>query len=346
LQTDAQRLEQILKNLLSNAIKFTDRGSVALKIMPATGGWSSSHPTLGRASGVVALTVTDTGIGIAAEKHAIVFEAFQQADGSTSRRYGGTGLGLAISREIARVLGGEITLASAADRGSTFTLYLPVDCRGSSPATSVRAENNAPNRSQNGPVSAPSIALADPEDPVAEVKLEGPNDDGCSPDRLLDPATPHLQTNAAALSEHQLALLKALPSEESLFKGRSVLLVDDDMRNVFAMTSVLERYGMNVIPAESGSEALAKLETHPETDVVLMDIMLPEMDGYKVAQTIRQQQKFQRLPILALTAKAMKGDREKCLEAGCSDYLAKPVDIQQLLSVLRLWLYRSTSGLL
>jgi len=116
--------------------------------------------------------------------------------------------------------------------------------------------------------------------------------------------------------------------------------VDDDIRNVFAMTSVLERYGMNVIPAESGPEALAKLEGHPETDAVLMDIMLPEMDGYKVAQSIRKQKKFKSLPILALTAKAMKGDREKCLEAGCSDYLAKPVDIQQLLSVLRLWLYR------
>jgi len=161
-----------------------------------------------------------------------------------------------------------------------------------------------------------------------------------SPERLLDQTALYLHSHVADLSQHQLLLLKALHGDQRLFDGRNVLLVDDDMRNVFAMTSVLERYGMNVIPAESGPEALEKLGAHPETDIVLMDIMLPEMDGYKVAQTIRKQEQFKSLPILALTAKAMKGDREKCLEAGCSDYLSKPVDIQQLLSVLGLWLHR------
>ena len=161
-----------------------------------------------------------------------------------------------------------------------------------------------------------------------------------SPERLLDQATLRLHSHVADLSEHQLALLKALHSDEVVLAGRHVLLVDDDMRNVFAMTSVLERYGMAVLPAESGPEALEKLDGHPETEVVLMDIMLPEMDGYKVTQAIRRQEKFKSLPIIALTAKAMKGDREKCLEAGCSDYLSKPVDVEQLLSVLRLWLHR------
>jgi HAMP domain-containing protein/signal transduction histidine kinase/CheY-like chemotaxis protein len=575
LQTDAQRLEQVLKNLLSNACKFTDRGSVVLKIAPASTGWSLNHPTLGHTSNVVAFSVSDTGIGIPPEKHAIVFEAFQQADGSTSRRYGGTGLGLAISREIARLLGGEITLESVVGQGSSFTLYLPVDPRGAGAAPAMDSGtagvhspmsfapiytpgivaieqlpgrettvapaaddrfNIQPNdralliaeddldfgafvsevarghgfkcllapdghsalglvgefqpdaiildiglphldgwrlldrlksdlgtrhipvaiisgsdESQRGlrmgslrfctkPVSRDQVdeavaglrgfvertmrqVLVLEDDPaqqmsiaelirnpkvqvtpagdaesalalmaqqqfdclVLDLRLPGrisgnqlleeiqrqpryrdlatvvytgkvlsAEEEGRlnrlarsivlkdvrSPERLLDQTTLRLHTHVADLSEHQLELLKALHSDQVLLAGRIVLLVDDDMRNVFAMTSVLERFGMLVLPAESGPEALAKLEDHPEVEVVLMDIMLPEMDGYKVTHAIRQQERFKSLPIIALTAKAMKGDREKCLEAGCSDYLSKPVDIEQLLSVLRLWLHR------
>jgi CheY-like chemotaxis protein len=161
-----------------------------------------------------------------------------------------------------------------------------------------------------------------------------------SPERLLDQVTLRLHTHVADLSQYQLDLLKSLHSDQSLLSGRKALLVDDDIRNLFAMTSVLERYGMHVIPGESGPEALAKLQAEPDVDIALMDIMLPEMDGYKVTQAIRSQERYKSLPIVALTAKAMKGDREKCLEAGCSDYLSKPVDVEQLLSVLRLWLHR------
>jgi CheY-like chemotaxis protein len=161
-----------------------------------------------------------------------------------------------------------------------------------------------------------------------------------SPERLLDQVTLRLHTHIVDLSDYQLGLLKSLHSDQALLTGRKALLVDDDIRNLFAMTSVLERYGMQVIPSESGPEALAKLEAEPDVDIALMDIMLPEMDGYKVTQAIRSQERYKSLPIVALTAKAMKGDREKCLEAGCSDYLSKPVDVEQLLSVLRLWLHR------
>jgi CheY-like chemotaxis protein len=161
-----------------------------------------------------------------------------------------------------------------------------------------------------------------------------------SPERLLDQTTLLLHTALEDLTPHQQQLLRTVHSDKAVLAGRKVLLVDDDIRNVFAMTSVLERYDMEVIPAENGREALEELNKRPDVDVVLMDIMLPEMDGYEVTQTIRRQERFRGLPILALTAKAMKGDREKCLEAGCSDYVSKPVDTEQLLSVLRLWLHR------
>jgi HAMP domain-containing protein/signal transduction histidine kinase/DNA-binding response OmpR family regulator len=574
LHTDSQRLEQVLKNLLSNAFKFTERGGVALKITPAKSGWSPNHPTLGLTTEVVAFNVIDTGIGIPPEKHAIVFEAFQQADGSTSRRYGGTGLGLAISREIARLLGGEISLRSTVGQGSTFTIYLPVDLSSPGQLPGARYELAKAESSFTPPPHTPSIAAALAQAPVIETAVAAADDRyniqpgdrivlvaedhldfgsfvcdairglgmkcllapdgysaltlvrefqpdaiildiglprldgwrlldrlksdlgtrhipvaaisasdevqrglrmGCrsycikplsreevaevigdlrrfiertirrvlileddpaqqlsiaelirnpkveitsasdadsalalmaeqdfdcllldlrlpgrisgnqlleeiqrqpryrdlatvvytgkvlsadeearlnqlarsivlkdvrSPERLLDQATLRLHSHVADLSKHQLDLLKSLHSDQALLVDQKVLLVDDDIRNVFAMTSVLERYGMEVIAAESGPEALAKLEDEPEIDIALMDIMLPEMDGYKVTQAIRSQERFKSLPIVALTAKAMKGDREKCLEAGCSDYLAKPVDIEQLLSVLRLWLHR------
>ncbi|MBV9128034.1 MAG: response regulator, partial [Verrucomicrobia bacterium] len=580
--------------LLSNAFKFTERGRVRVQISPAHTGWNPENPTLRNAGGVLAFAVSDTGIGIPPEKQGTVFEAFQQADGSTARKYGGTGLGLAISREIARLLGGEIVLQSTVGQGSTFTLYLPDTAPGARPAmtsatpallASSTPGNFAPSVQQS-PVnlvgdetsSEPSLLAEEPapvspndllqsvvnddrgsiqpgdkvvliieddpsfapflcdmghahgfkcllasrgntalalahefqptaitldlslpdldgwrvldrlkadlatrhipvyvisvsDEPEHSVKsgalgfltkpagreqlqetfatmrrfidrtvkellvieddatqrrsiieligngtvrttavasaeealalLDEPREFDCvvvdlllaggglsgyelveeikrrprlarlpiivytgkelateeetrlnrlaqsvifkdvrSPERLFDQTALWLHRDVAKLPAHGRQLLQSLHHTDAVLAGRKVLLVDDDIRNIFAMTSVLERYQMEVIPAESGAEAIAKLRETPGIEVVLMDIMLPEVDGYETTRRIRQQGIFRSLPIIALTAKAMKGDREKCLAAGCSDYIAKPVDISQLLALLRQWLHR------
>ncbi len=280
--TDAKRLQQVLKNLLSNAFKFTDHGRVTVKIQPADGGWSRNHLLLDGADAVIAFAVTDTGVGIPAAKHRIIFEAFQQADGTTSRRYGGTGLGLSISREIARMLGGELRVHSVPHEGSTFTLFLPQHYMS---------------------LDAPAIARTSTGDgPRVSPPIPSSSDDYTT--RELD--------------------------------GVTVLVVDDDVRNIFAITSVLEAHHANVVSAESGRDGLQRLDT-THVDVVLMDIMMPDMDGYTVIRSIRAEPRFASLPIIAVTAKAMKDDREKCLRAGASDYIAKPVDLDKLLSMLRMW---------
>jgi CheY-like chemotaxis protein/signal transduction histidine kinase len=562
LVTDSKRLQQVLKNLLSNAFKFTEHGGVQLSVSVAGGGWSEGHPILGSAASVVAFEVSDTGIGIPSEKQRIIFEAFQQADAGTSRKYGGTGLGLAISRELASLLGGEIQLRSAPGKGSTFTLYLPQTYVGpSAPAAALAERRTGPLPRQLSPVSteiaiervADDRANLQPDDAVlliveddphyARVLVDLSHDKGFKvlvamggaealtlarefhpsavsldvflPDMLgwtvlnhlkQDPATRHIPvqmltldedrhhgltrgafafvtkpttteglesaldrikeyskprrkhllvvednpaeqlsirellghddidvsivaTGAEALSAvkaqlfdcvvldlrlpdmtgfevlerlgetpelvdlpvvvftgkelspeedsrlHSLArsvVVKGVESPERLLDetalflhrvvahlpaekqkmldrlhrsddalvGKKVLVVDDDVRNIFALSSVLERRGMSVLTAGTGREAIATLESTPEVAIVLMDIMMPEMDGYETMQVIRQNALFRRLPIIALTAKAMKGDREKCLEAGASEYLAKPVNTEQLLSALRVWLHR------
>jgi hypothetical protein len=302
IHTDRKRLEQVLKNLLSNAFKFTEKGRVELKLSLSPSGWSEDHRILNGARGVIAFSVSDTGIGIPADKRQIIFEAFQQADGSTARKYGGTGLGLAISREIARLLGGELKLtASQVDAGSTFTCYLPLNYRPPQPAPV--------------PPTTPKIL----ESPVVE--------------RSRVPAPLNLP-------ESKQQILNRLHTGDTLLEGKTVLVVDDDVRNLFALTAVLESHRMKLATAESGNDALKLLEQMPDCDVVLMDIMMPEMDGYETMKAIRKQAKFKSLPIIALTAKAMKDDREKCLAAGASDYIAKPVQLEQLLSVLRQWLHR------
>ena len=557
ITTDSKRLQQVLKNLLSNAFKFTAQGGVRLTVSAAPGGWSAGHPVLNQASGVVAFEVSDTGIGIPQEKQKIIFEAFQQADASTSRKYGGTGLGLAISRELSSLLGGEIHLRSTPDTGSTFTLYLPIKYVGSSttsrPATThaIPAPVAATERAvepipddrleiqpgdailliveddphyarilldlardkgfkvllamrgddaldlakqyqptavsldvflpdmlgwnvlsqlkqnpltrhipvqmvtldedrQHGlargafsfvtkPTTREGIAealakikefsqprrrrLLVVEDNKAEQmsigELLGHDDieivnagsgqealdimrhEACdcvvldlrlpdmsgfevlesmrreqtladvpvvvftgrelsagedaklhtmarsivvkgveSPERLLDETALFLHRVFSDLPTEKQRMLERLNSSDEDIVGRTVLLVDDDSRNIFALSSVLERRGMRVLTATTGSEAIALVEQTPDLAIVLMDIMMPEMDGYQTIEKIRGNPAYRRLPIIALTAKAMKGDREKCLEAGASDYLAKPVNTEQLLSSLRMWLHR------
>jgi CheY-like chemotaxis protein/signal transduction histidine kinase/HAMP domain-containing protein len=563
ITTDSKRLQQVLKNLLSNAFKFTDQGGVKLSIYQAAGGWSPEHPVLSSSPSVVAFEVSDTGIGILPEKQRIIFEAFQQADASTNRKYGGTGLGLAISRELSNLLGGEIQLRSSQGVGSTFTLYLPLRFTGSAtvprptpPVLSDGGDGTAlpPVRLGEPVESVPDDRAAiEPGDAVLLIVEDDPHyarivadlarDQGLKvlvamrgaealalareyrptavsldvflPDMLgwtvlnqlkQDPTTRHIPVQVVTLDEdrqHGLArgafsfvnkptstqdlkaalsrikdfvkprrkrllivednpaeqlgisellghddidlvtvgtgaealaalheqapdcivldlrlpdmsgfevlealrdspeladipvivftgrelspeedaqlhtmarsvvvkgvesperlldetalflhrLVEELPGEKQRMierlhssdedlVGKTVLLVDDDARNIFALSSVLERRGMKVLTATTGNEAVTLVESTPNIAIVLMDIMMPEMDGYQTMQVIRTNPAFRRLPIIALTAKAMKGDREKCLEAGASDYLAKPVNTEQLLSALRMWLHR------
>jgi HAMP domain-containing protein/CheY-like chemotaxis protein/signal transduction histidine kinase len=563
LVTDSKRLHQVLKNLLSNAFKFTEQGGVGLSVSLATGGWSVDHSILGQSTPVIAFEVSDTGVGIPIDKQRIIFEAFQQADASTSRKYGGTGLGLAISRELAALLGGEIQLRSAPGQGSTFTLFLPHVYNGPSTSSSTAAsterkpvakspsvsvvERPAPERIPDdrnelrpddailliveddphyarvlrdlsrdkgfkvlvATGGAEALALAkefhptavsldvflpdmlgwtvlnhlkqDPatrhipvqmltldedrhhglargafafvtkptttegldaalarikeyasprrkrllvveDNPAEQLSINAllgyddidvtvvatgreaiaavadesfdcvvldlrlpdmsgfevlerlrdaesigdlpivvftgkelsPDEDARlhtlarsvvikgveSPERLLDETALFLHRVVADLPAEKQKMIEQLHRSDEALVGKKVLVVDDDVRNIFALSSVLERRGMTVLTASTGREAIATLESTPEIAIVLMDVMMPEMDGNETMQHIRRNSEFRRLPIIALTAKAMKGDREKCLEAGASEYLAKPVNTDQLLSALRMWLHR------
>jgi HAMP domain-containing protein/signal transduction histidine kinase len=341
MYTDAKRLQQVIKNLLSNAFKFTAAGSVTFRARCVRTGWSPGNETLDLAEQVVAFSVRDTGIGIPADKQQIIFEAFQQADGSTSRKYGGTGLGLAISREIARLLGGEIRLVSAPDEGSTFTLYLPVTyvpkaSRRSRLTFAAVADTLAGNdtNSDGAPcpagVNATGVGFSGQAPPANGVAVEPPLP-------MRGDKTPlfvgDLRTHRSAAASSALGTTVPEPA----LAGKKVLVVDDDIRNVFALTSLLEETGMEVYSAETGQAALDQLEEIPDMDFVLMDIMMPGMDGYAAIRAIRSFSAFRPLPIIAVTAKAMPGDREKCLEAGATDYLSKPVEPAQLLTLLSQW---------
>ncbi|HEU5257718.1 MAG TPA: HAMP domain-containing protein [Vicinamibacterales bacterium] len=279
ITTDRQFLDQILKNLLSNAFKFTERGRVELHIEQARAELPFVSAFLQHAPAVIAFAVSDTGIGISAGQLERIFEPFQQADTSITRKYGGTGLGLTISREYARILGGDVAVQSTPNVGSTFTLYLPL------PAEELQV---------------PTVSLDD---------------------RTVEPATP---TAAKAIT----------PEDTHRLAGKAILVVEDDARNLYSVTSLLERFKVRVIPANSAREAFARLREHPDIDLVLMDIMMPEIDGYQATREIRRMKEFTGLPIIALTAKASDRDRAQCMAAGCTDYVVKPADTRQLTAVI------------
>jgi len=447
IPTDPQRLQQVLNNLLSNAFKFTERGKVEFRAELATSGWSPTNDALNLAEAVIAMSVTDTGIGIPREQQHAIFEAFAQGDGTTSRKYGGTGLGLSICRELTRLLAGEITVESEPGVGSTFTLYLPVG----SPAVawsgpSNDASSNGSAKSSNGtPASkvwldparkaGPALAVLDrpraetapkhvlviedepaqrqhivglvePLDATATAVATGEEAVAALESRMFDcvvidlglpgmsgwqvidhvrstpslRSTPVLVYTAKELTRKQVLKLgratktivvKEVRSADRLrdeigailssdsgddlanadsvsievsLAGKKVLVVDDDIRNIFALTALLERQGMDVISVDGGADALEVLRETDDVDVAVVDVMMPEMDGYTTMANMRNLPTFGERPIIALTAKAMKGDREKCIEAGASDYIAKPVDSSHLVGMLRSWLSHSVSA--
>ncbi|WP_260848970.1 HAMP domain-containing protein [Streptomyces sp. SLBN-118] len=304
MYSDEQRLQQILRNLLSNAIKFTSSGRVELSVSRLK---DPDNKLLKGIDDVIAFAVKDTGIGIAPEKLPVIFEAFQQADGTTNRKYGGTGLGLSISREIAGLLGGRIIAESEPGRGSTFTLYVPVLYPGHIGSDSDGSHDGL------GIHDVHDVPMTSPERHHAE-HMRADLDDGW-------PTTTKLE-------EWKLG------RAGRILKGRRVLIVDDDIRNVFALTHVLGRVGMPVLYAENGREGIETLERNTDVELILMDIMMPEMDGYETIEAIRRSPLWTDLPIVALTAKAMPGDREKSIAQGANEYVPKPVDVDRLLTVV------------
>jgi CheY-like chemotaxis protein len=268
IQTDREKLRQILVNFLSNAVKFTKTGGATVQLQPCSESDGGQY--------AVCIRVADTGIGIPEDKQEIIFEAFKQADGSTSRRFGGTGLGLTISRELAHLMGGDIIIDSQPGKGSVFSLLLPE--------------------------TMPESAGLDKKEALTTGSKQGRESETVIPD--------------------------------ADYSGARILLVDDDMRNLLALTPILERWGLAVMAAGDGHEALETLETGGKFDLVLMDIMMPELDGYEVTRQIRSRPEFAHLPVIALTARAGYEDRRSSLEAGANDCLVKPVDLLELKAVL------------
>jgi CheY-like chemotaxis protein len=434
IRTDEKRLQQIVLNLLSNAFKFTSQGGVTLAVRPAESGWSPTHPVLRTGSRAIEIAVTDTGIGIPEDKQKLIFEAFQQADGTTSRKYGGTGLGLSISREIARLLGGELQVRSKPGEGSTFTLYVPLEAEVSTTAAPTGAPARYDNSGAMVPTALPTgfevsddrdelgtdpfVLIVEDDPTFASLLLDAAHEAGLKgvvstagagtlamarklqPTAITldlglsdidgfvlldllkhDPETRQVPIHVISGADRRKAVMgmgafgvtekpaergdlvrvfgdlrnqaggakprrKKAASAPVLTQvpelaGAKVLIVDDDIRNIFSLTSVLESHDVEVLHAERGRDGILILEQTPGVDVALIDIMMPEMDGYETMQQIRKRGQLADLPLIAVTAKAMKGDRQKCLDAGASDYIAKPVDLELLLALLRVWVARS-----
>ncbi len=296
--TDRQRLRQILHNLLSNAVKFTEQGRVELRI--------TANPAPDSGEPVIAFAVTDTGVGISEQNLEVIFGAFQQGDGTTSRRYGGTGLGLAICRELASQLGGQITAESIPGEGSTFTLFLP---------------SWLPAGDEHALAQPAGVLVSNGE--TRAVAAAGKS---TKPGSV--PGSPAGQRNRWP---------QAPAGSHGSLRGKKVLIVDDDVRNAFAITSILELYGMTVLHAPDGRTGIEMLRSTPGIDIVLMDVMMPEQDGYATTGAIRKIPQLRGLPVIAVTARAMAGDRDKSLAAGATDYITKPVDTEELLSCMERW---------
>jgi signal transduction histidine kinase/HAMP domain-containing protein/DNA-binding response OmpR family regulator len=439
IRTDEKRLQQIILNLLSNAFKFTSEGSVTLAASCVHSGWNTNHPVLRNVDRAIEIAVTDTGIGIPEDKQKLIFEAFQQADATTSRKYGGTGLGLSISREIARLLGGELQVRSKPGEGSTFTLFIPFETAaltGPSPTTSARYENSGAAVPSALPAAievsddrdalgnTPFVLIVEDDVTFASVLLDLARDNGLKgvvstagsgtlamarklrPDAItldlglddingfvlldllkhdaetseipihvisgVDEADYVTEMGASDVTEKpaqldELARLfrtiredakagrrrrrarsredaaSAKPRNLPELAGAKILIVDDDIRNIYSLTSVLESYAVEVMHAERGRDGILILEQTPGIDIALIDIMMPEMDGYETMRQIRANPALADVPLISVTAKAMKGDRQKCLDAGASDYIAKPVDIELLLALLRVWIGKARS---
>ncbi|WP_248064829.1 CHASE3 domain-containing protein [Paenibacillus silvae] len=310
IETDEMRLHQILRNLLSNAFKFTSEGEVALTISQMT---LDHADRAGQATEVIAFSVSDTGIGIEDSKLLQVFEAFKQADGATARKYGGTGLGLSISQSLASLLGGSISAVSRPGQGSVFTLFLPLYREGSDIP-------HEPNARLFVSEAAGSTSAA-------------------SEDQTLSSLASASSTTSLFQTPEESPEIWLTPLEEAMISGRKILVVDDDIRNVYALANALEHYGMHVISAQNGTECLELLEYGGlKPDVILMDIMMPEMDGYETTRQIRERLGLTEIPIIVLTAKAMKEDREKSIAAGATDYLSKPLNVKDVLSRMKLWM--------
>jgi CheY-like chemotaxis protein len=356
ITTDASRLRQVLKNLLSNAFKFTEEGGVSMHIGPAHSGWSPNNEVLARADSVVAFSISDTGIGITPEQQHLIFEAFAQADGSTARQYGGTGLGLSISRELVRLLGGEVTLVSTRGEGSTFTLYLPrtPDAHMATAATAV-PEEPAPQGSRapaaepgasNGFESALSKADVHALAPTFAGALETSSTNGEAGATMTPPVQSNGTAEVAGSSSHQLSALTPMTplanAAGSSVAGSTVLVVDDDFRNMFALAALLKRVDVEAVSAESGQQSLEILKDTPGVDLVLVDIKMPGMDGYATMRAMRSLPSGGKIPLVAFTAKVEDGERQRCIDAGASAYVPKPVNTADLLIVLGEWLPSST----
>ncbi len=320
LHTDQSRLEQILRNLLSNAVKFTERGAVRLRIGRADSS-AATDPALRALPELVAFSVQDSGIGVPAGKLNRIFEAFQQGDGTIVREFGGTGLGLSISRELTALLGGELIVDSEPGQGSTFTLYLP-------PEFPAWEQEEWPNP-EAGPAAVAEVPPAPESPPIsAEVKFDAAAE-GIDPP-MTEESEMLLTTENGSEPPDSGGSGPGLPR----FDGQKVLVVDDDPRSVYALTALLEQHGLRVVYVDNGIAGLSALQEHEDVTVVLMDVMMPELDGNSTIRTIRRIPRHRDLPIIAVTAKAMRGDRERSLASGATECVTKPVDADCLLRLL------------